>query len=413
VTYRDDAAATDTDGGTRPHGLVADGADPVELTILMPCLNEAETVGVCVRKARRFLIEHGIDGEVVVADNGSTDGSQQIAEAEGARVIAAPQRGYGAALLAGIAGARGRYVIMGDADDSYDFTALMPFLGKLRDRVDLVMGNRLAGGIAPGAMPFLHRYLGNPVLSWLGRSFFRIRVADFHCGLRGFDRDRIRALELRTTGMEFASEMIVRSALANYRIAEVPTTLRPDGRTRPPHLRTWRDGWRHLVFLLLYSPRWLYIYPGLALLVLGIAGASALLPGVVIVGGVGFDIHTFIVACFFVLLGAQAISFGILVRRFAVSLGFMPPSRHFSRLLDALSLERILIAAAILLVIGVSGMFMSVREWAASGFGALQYSVLLRMVILSMTTIAFGIQLAFMAFLLAIMEIPSRQSLAR
>ena len=249
--------------------MVAESATSVEVTILMPCLNEAETVGTCIGKAQRFLAQADIFGEVLVADNGSTDGSREIAEKRGARVVEVRDRGYGAALIGGIDAANGRYVIMGDADDSYDFSALMPFIERLRDGADLVMGNRFKGGIAPGAMPLLHRYLGNPVLSWIGRLFFHINVGDFHCGLRGFRRERMSALNLRTTGMEFASEMVVCAALAGYRIDEVPTTLSKDGRSRPPHLRTWHDGWRHLSFLLIYCPKWLFFYPGLFLLALG------------------------------------------------------------------------------------------------------------------------------------------------
>jgi glycosyltransferase involved in cell wall biosynthesis len=230
----------------------------MELTILMPCLNEAETLAVCIRKAKIFMAVSGVVGEVLIADNGSTDGSQDIAKLEGARLIPIAARGYGAALQGGINAAMGKFVVMGDADDSYDFTALMPFLDNLRGGADIVMGNRFKGGIEKGAMPFLHRYLGNPVLSFLGRLFFKIKVGDFHCGLRGFNKERVLALNLRTTGMEFASELVVRSALAGYNIEEVPTTLKPDGRSRAPHLRTWRDGWRHLSFLLMYSPRWLF-----------------------------------------------------------------------------------------------------------------------------------------------------------
>ncbi len=380
----------------------------MEITILMPCLNEAETLAVCIRKARAFLRHHNIDGEVLIADNGSTDGSQDIAIAEGARVVAVETRGYGAALIGGIEAARGLYVIMGDADDSYDFSALMPFVAGLRNGADVVMGNRFQGGIKPDAMPFLHRYVGNPVLSWLGRLFFKIKIGDFHCGLRGYRRDRIRDLGLRTTGMEFASELVVRSALAGYRIEEVPTTLSADGRSRPPHLRTWRDGWRHLSFLLIYSPRWLFLYPGLVLLLIGCLAALMLLPGPVLFGNVAFDIHTLIVVCFFVLLGVQAIGFAAVARRFAVSHNLMPPSRRFSRLIDGLTLERMLIGAAVLFVIGLSGLLSSVAQWVAAGFGPLEYSSLLRVLILSMTALAIGIQTAFVAFLSAITEVPTR-----
>ncbi|MSX34697.1 MAG: glycosyltransferase, partial [Actinobacteria bacterium] len=256
----------------------------MELSVVLPCLNEAETLAVCIRKARASMNELGIDGEVVIADNGSTDGSQDIARSEGARVVDVPTRGYGAALIAGITDAKGTFVIMGDADDSYDLSNLGPFIEALRGGAELVMGNRFAGGIAPGAMPALHRYLGNPVLTAVGRVLFRSPVKDFHCGLRGFRRDAILELDLRTTGMEFASEMVVKATLNKLTIVEVPTTLSPDGRSRPPHLRTWRDGWRHLRFLLLYSPKWLFLYPGIVVFLLGLILGGALLRGPINVG---------------------------------------------------------------------------------------------------------------------------------
>jgi hypothetical protein len=384
------------------------GTIAVELTILMPCLNEVETLSACIRKARRFLIDHNIDGEVLVADNGSTDGSQEIAESEGARVIAVQRRGYGAAVIGGIEAAKGRYVIMGDADDSYNFLELMGFVESLRAGADLVMGNRFKGGIARGAMPFLHQYLGNPILSWLGRLFFNINIGDFHCGLRGFNRHRILEIGLRTTGMEFASEMIVRAALLGYRIDEVPTTLGADGRSRPPHLHTWRDGWRHLSFLLMYSPRWLFLYPGLLLLFAGVIGAAFLLPGPITIGGIGFDTHTFIVACFLVLLGTQAISFSMVAHRFAVSHKLIPPSRRYSRVIGAMTLERVLVGSGLLILGGLVGFFWTVGKWASVGFGPLDYPDLLRILILSILTIAIGAQAAFIAFLSAIMEVPTR-----
>lgn len=382
-------------------------AMPIELTVVMPCLNEAETLATCIRKAQMFFEQSGVKGEIVVADNGSTDGSQEIAIVEGARVVPVPRRGYGAALTGGIEEARGKYIIMGDADDSYDFTALKPFLDKLRDGADIVMGNRFKGGIAPNAMPFLHRYLGNPVLSWLGRLFFNIPTGDFHCGLRGFSRNRIRELNLRTTGMEFASEMVVRASLAKYRIDEVPTKLKPDGRSRPPHLRTWRDGWRHLSFLLMYSPRWLFLYPGILLLSLGIGAGIFLFPGGKTIGGVGFDIHTLIVSGFFLIIGTQAISFALLAQRFGTAHQIMPPS-GFSWLLNCLTLERILIVAAALFLAGLAGLIASTLEWASTGFGPLEYSSMLRVILLSMTVMTIGAQLAFTAFLSSIVEIPTR-----
>jgi hypothetical protein len=382
--------------------------ESIELSIVMPCLNEAETVGLCVRKARAFLETSGIHGEVVVADNGSTDGSPEIAIAEGARVVLVEIRGYGAALRGGIAAARGRFIVIGDADDSYDFADLMPFVEKLRTGADLVMGNRFRGGIEPGAMPFLHRYLGNPLLSFLGRLFFRVKVGDFHCGLRGFVRQRILSLDLRTTGMEFASEMIVRSALAGYAVTEVPTALRPDGRSRHPHLRTWGDGWRHLRFLLLYSPRWLFLYPGLALVSFGILGTTLLLPGPIQIGAVGIDIHTFIVACMAILLGIQSIGFAFIARRFGMRSGFIPSATRYAPMLERLTLERLLIAALVVSVLGLAGVVWCIMVWASTGFGPLQYAVLLRVLMLSLTAIAAGIQLVFTGFLAAIMEIPTQ-----
>src|SRR6202042_2802529 len=264
------------------------------VTILMPCLNEAETLAFCVRQAVAALRDNNIAGEVIVADNGSTDGSQKIATDEGARVVPVPIRGYGAALLAGIEAARGKYVLMADADASYDFGQLPRFLAKLEEGNDLVMGNRFSGEIKPGAMPPLHRYLGNPVLSYIGRLFFNIPARDFHCGIRAFRRDAMLDLNLRTTGMEFASEMVVKSSLANLRLSEVPTTLSPDGRSRPPHLRTWRDGWRHLRFLLLFSPRWLFLIPGATLLAVGMVLSVAVLPGPLVLGGITLDVNTLV-----------------------------------------------------------------------------------------------------------------------
>lgn len=387
--------------------MSTDLSQELELTIVMPCLNEAETLAICIRKAHDFLKRSGIFGEILIADNGSSDGSQAIAEAEGARVVSIPRRGYGAALIGGIEAAKGRYVIMGDADASYDFSALMPFVERLRDGADVVMGNRFKGGIAPGAMPPLHRYLGNPVLSWLGRLFFKIPVGDFHCGLRGFSRERIMALNLRTTGMEFASEMVVRASLEKYRIDEVPTTLSPDGRSRPPHLRTWRDGWRHLVFLLMYSPRWLFLYPGLMLIGLGVLAGFFLVPGGYSIGSITFDIHTLIVTSFLLVLGVQAVSFSVLSRRFVSSHQLMLPSQ-LSGILKQLTLERLLIVGGILFVGGVFGLGSCAFKWASVGFGPLQYSELLRVLIASMTGIVLGGQLALTAFLSDIVEIPTK-----
>ncbi len=314
--------------------LPANQAYAVELTILMPCLNEAQTLGVCIAKAQAFLERERICGEVLIADNGSTDGSIQIAEAGGARVVHVSQRGYGAALLGGIEAARGEYIIMGDADDSYDFENLDGFVENLRAGDDLVVGNRFEGGIDKGAMPALHYYLGNPVLSLIGRTLYRIPVGDFHCGLRGFRRDSIRKLQLQTSGMEFASEMVVRSGLDGLRISEVATTLRRDGRGRPPHLRTWRDGWRHLKFLLMYSPRWLYLVPGLILLLTGMLLALALAGGpVTIANAVTLDLNSFIAGCVMAVVGHQMISFGLIARYYASITGMLPARMQSDRIL--------------------------------------------------------------------------------
>ncbi len=290
----------------------------MELSVVMPCLDEHETVGICVKKALKSIELLGIDGEVVVADNGSTDGSVELAAAAGARVVPVLAKGYGNALIGGINAARGQFIIMGDADDSYDFTDLTPFLEMLRAGYELVMGNRFLGGIKPGAMPFLHRYLGNPVLSGIGRLFFHIPVGDFHCGLRGFTKAAYERMDLHSTGMEFASEMVLKASLLELRITEVPTILSPDGRSRPPDLRTWRDGWRHLRFMLLYSPRWLFLYPGFILIALGFLGMLWLWPGPRQVYGVSFDIHTFLYAAMAVLIGFQAVSFAMFSKIFAI-----------------------------------------------------------------------------------------------
>ena len=379
----------------------------VELTILMPCLNEAETIATCIDKAQGFLARSGVAGEILIADNGSSDGSVEYALARGARVIAVTERGYGAALRAGIAAARGRYVIMGDADDSYDFSRLELFLARLRDGSDLVIGNRFAGGIAPGAMPFLHRYLGNPVLSLIGRMFFRSGIRDFHCGLRGVRRDAILGLDLRTSGMEFASEMVVRAALNRLAIAEVPTTLAVDGRSRPPHLRTWSDGWRHLRFLLMFSPRWLFLYPGAVLFALGLLGTLVLLPGPLMLSSAfGVDDHTFLVATMAILVGVQVVGFGVIARHFAAANGLLPRSRSLDGLMSRVSLERGLLIALALMCGGIGGVAWSLWRWAALDFGPLIAPEVTRVLTLSLVLIATAVQLAFTVFLLGIIDLP-------
>jgi glycosyltransferase involved in cell wall biosynthesis len=382
----------------------------LDLTILMPCLNEAETLAICIGKARGFLARTGIIGEVLIADNGSTDGSQDIAKSAGARVVDVPARGYGAALGAGIEAAAGKWVIMGDADDSYDFANLDAFVDALRAGNQLVMGNRFAGGIAPGAMPWHHRYIGNPVLSFLGRLFFRAKAHDFHCGLRGFDRDAILGLNLRTSGMEFASEMLVKATLSDLRIAEVPTTLSKDGRSRPPHLRSFRDGWRHLRFLLLFSPRWLFLYPGLALLMVGLFLGTLLVAGPVhITPTVVLDLHTFLVAAMCILVGLQAVSFAIIGRRFASRYGFIPHSREFDSILESLTLERILLFAVVLVIVGLIVLGWGFSQWAERGFGPLPLSSTMRAMIVAVTTLVAGLQLAMSAFMASMIDVPLRE----
>lgn len=369
--------------------------DGIELTILMPCLNEAETIEVCIEKAQAFLRRAGVKGEVLIADNGSTDGSQALAERLGARVVPIPARGYGAALMGGVNAARGRYVIMGDADDSYDFSRLDAMVEALRSGAELVMGNRFKGGIQKGAMPFLHRYLGNPVLSFLGRLFFSIPVGDFHCGLRGFDRNSLLTLGLHSPGMEFASEMVVKASMAGLAMVEVPTTLSPDGRSRPPHLKTWRDGWRHLRFLLLHSPEWLFLYPGLGLIGAGVAGCALLSQGEVrLTPTVSLDIHTLVVACFAILIGSQLVMFSALARRYGVMEGVLPRTANVDKIVLGMTLERTLLGALALVLAGCGGAAWETFAWARSGFGPIMYNDVMRVLVPSLTAIAVGIQMA-------------------
>jgi glycosyltransferase involved in cell wall biosynthesis len=391
------------DGG-RAGGSVGTDNGP-DLTILMPCLNEAKTISLCLDKALGFLERAGIEGELLVADNGSTDGSVKIAEDCGARVVHVSKRGYGATLLEGIKQARGTYVIMADSDGSYDFDRLEPFMEKFDEGYELVIGDRFRGGIAPGAMRPLHRYVGNPILSLVGRLFFPTGVSDFHCGLRGCRRESALSLGLSMSGMEFASEMIVRASLRGLKIAEVPTTLSPDGRSRPPHLRTWRDGWRHLRFLLLFCPRWLFLYPGLAILAFGAVVTALLLPGPVSVApGVTLDIHTLIIGCLALLVGTQCVSFALISRRYAAKRGFLPVPQY-GRFWSLFSLERFLLAAALLMILGIGGIAYSVFFWASADFGPLAYPALLRTMTVSSTLVALGIQVGLAAFLSELLDI--------
>jgi glycosyltransferase involved in cell wall biosynthesis len=377
----------------------------VELTVVMPCLNEAETVATCVRKAVKFIADNGIDGEVVVADNGSTDGSQQLAADAGARVVPISAKGYGNALMGGIIAARGEYVIMGDADDSYDFTNLMPYVAELRNGADLVMGNRFKGVIAPGAMPPLHRYLGTPVLSFIGRLFFRSKIGDFNCGLRGVRRDSAISLALQATGMEFATEMIVKSALAHQKIAEVPTNLAKDGRSRPPHLRTWRDGWRHLRFLMLYSPRWLFFIPGLVLLILGLGIGAAVATGPIRIGGVSLDVDTLVACGAMVDIGFQSVLFWLFTQVYAGAEGFLPAEPRVQLLLGRLSLEKGLLAGAAVGLAGLVGLIFSLTYWQGHSFGHLNYEHALRLMVPSVTALVLSCQLILGTFFLSILGI--------
>ncbi|HSB10358.1 MAG TPA: glycosyltransferase family 2 protein [Blastocatellia bacterium] len=371
----------------------------------MPCLNEAETLEVCITKASRALDELRIAGEVIVADNGSTDGSQAIAGRMGARVVSVETRGYGNALMGGITAARGKFIIMGDADDSYDFTNLGPFIDKLRAGYELVMGNRFKGGIEPGAMPFMHRYVGNPILTAIGRLFFHSPAGDFHCGLRGFQRAAVVKMDLRTTGMEFASEMVVKASLQGMRIAEVPTTLSPDGRSRRPHLRSWRDGWRHLRFLLLFSPRWLFLYPGLSLVLSGLIAGAWLLRGPVFIGNIGFDVQTLLYVAVAIVIGSQAILFAVFTKVFAISEGLLPHDPRVSSLFRIITLERGIVAGVLLLLAGLAGSMYAVRFWDQSSFGVLDPSRTLRIVIPSITALILGCQIVLSSFFLSVLAL--------
>jgi glycosyltransferase involved in cell wall biosynthesis len=386
------------------NGILALGKAP-ELTIVMPCLNEAETLATCIAKAQRYLQQENVDGEIVIADNGSTDGSQKIATSLGARVIQVSAKGYGSALMGGIDAARGRYVIMADADDSYDFENLHPFVEKLREGYELVMGNRFRGGIKPKAMPPLHKYLGNPVLSGIGRLLFNSPCGDFHCGLRGFNKASVKKLDLQTTGMEFASEMVVKATLNKLRLAEVPTTLSPDGRSRPPHLRSWRDGWRHLRFLLIFSPRWLFLYPGVLLMMIGALFSLWLLPGPRLFEGVSLDVHTLLYASLGIVVGFQSIVFAIFTKVFAISEGLLPKDPRVSEKLTFATLEKGLIAGLVLVMAGIMGSVFTLSTWGLRSFGPLQPSETMRTIIPSITSLTLGVQIIFSSFFLSVLRL--------
>ncbi len=385
-----------------------DAGGGIELSIVMPCLDEAETLGTCLDKARGFLERARVTGEIIVADNGSRDGSRDIARVRGARVVEVEERGYGSALRGGIAAARGRFVIMGDADDSYDFAALDGLLDALRSGAELAMGNRFRGGIRPGAMPALHRWLGNPVLSGLGRLFFRAPVGDFHCGLRGFERAAYERLGLQTTGMEFASEMVIAASLGGLRIADVPVVLHPDGRSRRPHLRTWRDGWRHLRFMLLYSPDWLFLLPGLTLFAGGLLALAWIATAPRPVAGVVLDIHTLLLAGFLVILGFQVVVFALSTKLFAQREGFLPGDPRLQRLAARVRLEHGLLIGAAAAAAGLGLLAWAVSSWSRAGFGELNPRVTMRQVVPAVVLLVLGAQTVFASFFLSLLGLRKR-----
>jgi glycosyltransferase involved in cell wall biosynthesis len=374
-----------------------------EVSVVMPCLNEAQTLAACITQIQLTFARHGLRGEVIVADNGSTDGSQKIAEALGVTVVSVDPRGYGSALMGGVEAAKAEYVVMGDADCSYDFRDIPLFLIQLRSGADLAMGNRFAGGIAHGAMPGLHRYLGNPVLTGVGRLFFKSPCRDFHCGLRAFRKSAYERMNLRTTGMEFASEMVVKATLFHMRIAEVPTTLSPDGRSRPPHLRSWRDGWRHLRFLLMYSPRWLFLYPGLAAMLLGLALVAFLLPGPRRLGSVVLDIHTLLYAVLSVLVGFQAVLFALFTKVFAITEGLLPPDPRLNRLFKVFTLETGLAGGILLQLAGAACVVYSIMLWNGHGFGPMDPTSLMRVVACALALVLLGVETSLASFFFSIL----------
>jgi glycosyltransferase involved in cell wall biosynthesis len=390
-----------------------DSMEP-EVSIVMPCLNEARTLATCIKKAQLFLKEHGISGEVIVADNGSTDGSVEIAENLSAQIVRATVRGYGAALAAGINAAKGKYVIMGDSDQSYDFSALSPFIEKLREGYDLVIGNRFRGGIAPDAMPLLHRYFGNPLLTAIGRLFFSCRqCGDFYCGLRGFRKEAVQKLELQSPGMEFALEMIVKAGMHHLRITEVPTMLFPDGRDRVPHLRRYRDGWRSLRFYLLMSPIWLFGIPGLVLLVGGLLVSMAILPGPISVRSINFDYHTLLYSASAMVLGYQSLLLFAFAKLMAVEAGLYPLTGHFWILAHRATLETFVIIGAGLSLIGVILGIIATGKWSLSGFGDLHPTATIRLVICSVVFMLLGAQTALAGFFFGLMNLLAERKTQR
>ena len=380
----------------------------MELTILMPCLNEAETLAICIRKAKKFLSENNIDGEILISDNGSTDGSQDIARAEGARVVSTDIKGYGSALINGTKNALGKYVIMGDADDSYDFLHLMPFVEKLREGYDLVMGDRFAGGIEKGAMPWSHKYIGNPVLSFIGRLFYKSKIRDFHCGLRGYNRESMLNLHLQTTGMEYASEMVVKSELNGLKIAEVPTTLSKDGRSRAPHLRSFRDGWRHLKFLFMYAPNWLLLYPGLLFLFLGLILGGVIVVDKITINNVNFSIHTLLYCACLMIIGLSIMQMYLIVKVYAYNHCFLPRNQFDWN--HKISEDRIIAVGAGIVLIGIVLSIVALETWKSFSMGDLNAEQTMRIVIPAVLCLVVGFQSIFTGFIVGVMKIRTESS---
>jgi glycosyltransferase involved in cell wall biosynthesis len=379
---------------------------PTDLTILMPCLNEAETLARCIASAQRGLAKAGVSGEILIADNGSTDGSQAIAEKLGARVVAVSEKGYGNALRGGIAAARGEWIVMGDADDSYDFGEVDRFVKKFQAGDELVMGCRLpAGGgtIVPGAMPWKNRWIGNPTLSFIGRLFFKCPAHDFHSGLRGFTKAGYEKMDLKTTGMEYASEMVIKATLKGLKISEVPVTLRKDGRSRPPHLKPWRDGWRHLRFMLLYSPRWLFLVPGLVLGALGFAGLLVLAAAQLRLGGLALDVGTLLMAGMAAIIGFQLVAFAFFTKVFAIAEGLLPPDPKLSGIFKVFTLEKGIVAGILVVLTGLGLLVHALWLWRAAGYGELSYAENLRRLIPAATLLILGIQTVFSSFFMSVL----------
>jgi len=398
--------------GAETKTIVEREVSELEVSIVMPCLNESETLKSCIRKAQQSVRQHNLKAEIIIADNGSTDGSREIAQQSGARLVPVEVKGYGSALMEGIEAARGKYIIMGDADDSYDFSNIFPFVERLRQGYDLVMGCRLpsgGGAIMPDAMPWKHRWIGNPVLTGVGRLFFRSPISDFHCGLRAFRKEAYQKLDMRTTGMEFASEMVVKATLNKMRITQMPITLYKDGRSRPPHLRSWRDGWRHLRFMLMYSPKWLFLFPGIIGFLVGAFFFALLLHGPLRLGTAFFDTNTLLVSGMGILLGFQLIAFAMFTKVFAISEGLHPEDPTLNRLFSVITLEVGILIGLVFFVTGLGLLMGALVYWANLGFGELSYPKSLRLVIPAVTSLILGVQIIFSSFFMSILGLKTKK----